>query len=66
MTPSPTPNTADANTPQFSSLILYGFGFSTFKTLLLRMPVGAVILVFVLLSYIPSPRFSANLPSDRR
>ncbi|KAG2026085.1 hypothetical protein GB937_002231 [Aspergillus fischeri] len=34
----------------FSSLILYGFGFSTFKTLLLGMPVGAVILVFVLLS----------------
>ncbi|PKX95933.1 putative MFS allantoate transporter [Aspergillus novofumigatus IBT 16806] len=34
----------------FSSLILYGFGFSTFKTLLLGMPVGAVILVFVLFS----------------
>ncbi|KAK9647272.1 hypothetical protein HCH54_005984 [Aspergillus fumigatus] len=26
----------------FSSLILYGFGFSTFKTLLLGMPVGAL------------------------
>lgn len=40
----------DANTHQFMSLILYGFGFSIFKTLLLGMPIGAVILVFVLLS----------------
>lgn len=40
----------------FSSLILYGFGFSTFKTLLLGMPVGAVILVFVLLSSTISSR----------
>ncbi|KAH2438240.1 hypothetical protein KXW35_006393 [Aspergillus fumigatus] len=40
----------------FSSLILYGFGFSTFKTLLLGMPIGAVILVFVLLSSTISSR----------
>ncbi|KAF7174979.1 hypothetical protein CNMCM7691_005447 [Aspergillus felis] len=40
----------------FSSLILYGFGYSTFKTLLLGMPIGAVILVFVLLSSTISSR----------
>ncbi|KAF7172818.1 hypothetical protein CNMCM6106_006937 [Aspergillus hiratsukae] len=34
----------------FSNIVIHGFGFSTFHTLLLGMPVGGVIIVFLLLS----------------
>jgi hypothetical protein len=35
---------------QFNGLVLQGFGFSTFHTLLLGIPGGAVVFIFVLLS----------------
>ncbi|CAG8178819.1 unnamed protein product [Penicillium nalgiovense] len=38
----------------FNGLVLQGFGFSTFHTLLLGIPGGAVVFIFVLLSIIGS------------
>lgn len=35
---------------QFNGLVLQGFGFSTLHTLLLGIPSGAIIFIFVLLS----------------
>ncbi|KAB8073535.1 allantoate permease [Aspergillus leporis] len=45
----------------FSGLILQGFGYSTFRTLLLGMPGGAVVFVFVLISSI----ISSKVPNSR-
>lgn len=35
---------------QFNGLVLQGFGFSTFHTLLLGIPGGVIVFIFVLLS----------------
>ncbi|KAL4898662.1 major facilitator superfamily domain-containing protein [Aspergillus ambiguus] len=45
----------------FNGLILKGFGYSTFRTLLLGMPGGAVVFVFVLASSI----ISSKVPNSR-
>ncbi|GES62959.1 pantothenate transporter [Aspergillus terreus] len=45
----------------FNGLILKGFGYSTFRTLLLGMPGGAVVFAFVLLSSI----VSSKVPNSR-
>ncbi|OKP12162.1 hypothetical protein PENSUB_2322 [Penicillium subrubescens] len=42
--------------PQFSGLVLQGFGFDTFHTLLLGLPGGFIVFVFVLLGGIVSSR----------
>ncbi|KAJ5844525.1 uncharacterized protein N7525_002266 [Penicillium rubens] len=45
----------------FNGLVLQGFGFSTFHTLLLGIPGGAVVFIFVLLSGV----ISSKVPNTR-
>lgn len=49
--------------PQFSTIVIQGFGFSNLKTLLVQMPVGGAQLIFLILtsglaSIIPSARLA--------
>ncbi|KAF9891356.1 hypothetical protein FE257_004212 [Aspergillus nanangensis] len=45
----------------FSGLVLKGFGYSTFRTLLLGMPGGAIVLFFVIVSSV----VSSKVPNSR-
>ncbi|KAJ6123896.1 hypothetical protein N7471_011213 [Penicillium samsonianum] len=45
----------------FNGLVLQGFGFSTFHTLLLGIPGGVIVFIFVLLSGV----ISSNVPNTR-
>ncbi|RAH68824.1 MFS transporter [Aspergillus aculeatinus CBS 121060] len=54
-------NLANGGLTSFSAIIVAGFGYSSFKSLLLQMPVGAAQLVFLIITaaiatFIPSSR----------